>query len=61
MHVLLAFSELMAEQGNRKVNWNGNTGIKATKRHGVMARQGQTYESRKVFPGKVISKLGAKR
>lgn len=26
-----------------------------------MARQGQTYESRKVFPGKVISKLGAKR
>ena len=31
MHVLLAFSELMAEQGNRKVNWNGNTGIRATK------------------------------
>ena len=26
-----------------------------------MARQGHTYKSRKVFPGKVISKLGAER
>lgn len=52
-HVLLAFSELMVERGNMKVNYNGNTGMRATKGQGVMARQKAIRgESRKAFQGK---------